>query len=59
MVLLQGNDAESLEQSLNTYAELLKELNQKSIPRMRPNEQATVTIVMWLMIKLLILHAMT
>ena len=43
MVFLQGNDAESLEQSLDTYAELLKELNQKSIPRMRPNEQATVT----------------
>ena len=43
MVFLQGNDAESLEQSLDTYAELLKTLNQRSIPRMRPNEQATVT----------------
>ena len=43
MVFLQGNDAESLEQSLDTYAELLKKLNQRSIPRMRPNEQATVT----------------
>ena len=43
MVFLQGNNAESLEQSLDTYAELLKKLNQRSIPRMRPNEQATVT----------------
>ena len=43
MEFLQDSDAMSLQESLDTYAELLKELHQKSIAMTQPSEQAGAT----------------